>query len=252
MSQQTTPTGQTTSRQQDEIDHGKRLAEGDPEKVWGWGTAAGKLRAERRARLISCGADLKPGVRALEIGCGTGLFTTMFASTGASIVAVDLSDELLEYARARGISNATFLHKGFEECAVDGPFNAVIGSSVLHHLDLPVALPKILSLLRPGGIMSFAEPNMLNPQVALQKNVPWIKQCMGESPGETAFVSWRLASQLESYGFEMVEIVPFDLLHPMVPTPFIPAVQKIGRIIESMPILRGIAGSLYIRARKPN
>src|SRR3712207_6059544 len=70
-----------SSRASHEIEHGKKLSMGHPEDIWGWGSPAGKLRASRRAGLIARGAGLRPGVRALEIGCGTGLFTEMFAPT---------------------------------------------------------------------------------------------------------------------------------------------------------------------------
>ena len=238
-------------RLQHEIDHGKRLVQGNPEDIWGWGTPAGRLRAERRASLVATGAQLRSGMRALEIGCGTGLFTSKFAATGASITAVDLSSELIERARASAPPNVTFLHKDFEDCEVDGPFDAVIGSSILHHLDLARALPKIFALLAPGGTMCFAEPNMLNPQIALQKNIPWIKRRMGDSPDETAFFRWRLASQLRSAGFAILEVTPFDWLHPLVPSWLIGSVRQVGRVIESTPIVREFAGSLYIRARRP-
>jgi len=189
-------------------------------------------------------------MRALEIGCGTGLFTSKFAATGASITAVDLSSELIERAREGAPPNVTFLHKDFEDCDVDGPFDAVIGSSILHHLDMTRALPKILALLAPGGTMCFAEPNMLNPQIALQKNIPWIKRRMGDSPDETAFFRWRMASHLRSVGFASVEVVPFDWLHPLVPSWLMGSVRRVGRVIESTPVLREFAGSLYIRATR--
>ena len=75
-----------TQRAKNEIIHGEMLAQGDTEAIWGWETPAGRLRAERRAGLIAAGAGLRPGVRALEIGCGTGMFTAMFAQTGAQII----------------------------------------------------------------------------------------------------------------------------------------------------------------------
>lgn len=172
----------TKVRADREIAHGKKLARGDPELVWGWGTAAGKLRAARRAERIAAGGGLAPGISALEIGCGTGMFTEMFAQTGASLVAVDISANLLEKARGRSLpaNRVQFLEKRFEDCEAEGPFDAVIGSSVLHHLDLDVSLARIFALLKPGGVMSFAEPNMLNPQILLQK-----KSCLAETS------SWR-------------------------------------------------------------
>ncbi|MCX7681740.1 MAG: methyltransferase domain-containing protein, partial [Anaerolineae bacterium] len=111
-------------RAKHEIEHGRRLAQGDTERIWGWGTPAGQVRARRRAELIAAGARLGPGIYALEIGCGTGLFTEMFARTGATLVAVDISPDLLERAQRRGLpaGQVLFLAKRFEECEVEGPF----------------------------------------------------------------------------------------------------------------------------------
>jgi len=80
----------------------------------------------------------------------------MFAQSGASIVAVDISDDLLEMADKRGLpkERIAFLNKLFETCDVEGPFDAVIGSSILHHLDIGVSLKRIFDLLKPGGWMS--------------------------------------------------------------------------------------------------
>lgn len=240
-----------TARARREIEHGKKLSMGDAEATWGWSSPAGRLRAVRRAGLISQGAGLVPGVRVLEIGCGTGLFTEMFAASGAVVTAVDISEELLVQARARGIGNAHFLAKRFEECDVDGPFDAVIGSSVLHHLDMEPALSRIRALLAPGGVLCFAEPNMLNPQIAVQKNVPFVKRAMGDSPDETAFVRWRLRGVLARAGFDDIAITPFDWLHPATPAPLIGAVRALGRALEAIPLAREFAGSLVIRARRP-
>jgi 2-polyprenyl-3-methyl-5-hydroxy-6-metoxy-1,4-benzoquinol methylase len=118
-----------------EIAHAHRLIERDPELSWGWKSPAGQVRAQRRAQIIADGAALGPNQRVLEIGCGTGLFTEKFAESGCQVVAVDVSPDLLERARARGLSpgRVQFLEKRFEDCDVDGPFDAVIGSSVIHH-----------------------------------------------------------------------------------------------------------------------
>ena len=243
----------TVARADHEIAHGRKLAASDPEYVWGWGTPAGQWRAQRRGALIARGAGLQPGARALEVGCGTGLFTEMFARSGAEIVAVDISPDLLEYARTRGLpaGQVRFLEKRFEECDVDGPFDAVVGSSILHHLEMGPAVQRIFELLKPGGVMSFAEPNMLNPQIALQKTTPWIKEWVGESPDETAIVRWRFARLLAQAGFEQIRITPFDWLHPATPRPLIPAVRGLGSVLERLPLAREFAGSVLIVAQRP-
>lgn len=242
-----------SKRVEHEIEHGKRLAQVEPEIIWGWGTPAGRLRAERRAKLIANGAGLKSSVYALEIGCGTGLFTEMFVDTGAQLVAVDISADLLKKARARELikNKVQFLEKRFEDCDIDGPFDAIIGVSVLHHLDIEAALTKIYNMLKPGGFLSFTEPNMLNPQVMLQKNIPWIKERMGDSPDETAFIRRSFRKLLVKVGFENVEITPFDWLHPTTPKSLIPIVNRIGLMLENIPCIREFAGSLYIKAQRP-
>ena len=236
-----------------EVIHGKMIADRNPESIWGWKTPAGRARALRRAEWISASANLGPGRTVLEIGCGTGMFTEMFALSGARIVAVDISYDLIEIARSRGLPDkqVVFLQKRFEDCDVDGPFDAVIGSSVLHHLDIQEALAKIYELLKPGGIMSFAEPNMLNPQIMVQKNVPLIKARMGDSPDETAFFRRRIRHLLLKAGFAGVSILPCDWLHPATPASLIDIVAKAGRILEKLPVIREFAGSLYIRCHRP-
>jgi SAM-dependent methyltransferase len=242
-------TGKSSSRVANEVEHGKFLAAGSAEDIWGWGTPAGRLRAARRAALIMAGAQLGPATKAVEIGCGTGLFTEKFAQSGAEIVAVDLSPELLEIARKRNLPRVRFLEKSFEDCAVEGPFDAVVGSSVLHHLDLERTWGKIYSLLKPGGIMSFAEPNMLNPQIYCERH--FRRFFPQTSPDETAFVRWRLQLDLEHAGFHRVRITPFDWLHPHTPKVLIPAVSLMGKVAESIWPIREFAGSLSIRAIRP-
>jgi len=235
-------------RAENEIKHGEKLAVDHTELIWGWGTPAGRQRAARRAALISNGAGLRQGACALEIGCGTGMFTEMFAETGARLTAVDISGALLKKAKARGLprDRVIFLKERFEDCDVHGPFDAVIGSSVLHHLDLEHALQKIYMLLKPGGVMSFAEPNLLNPQVAIQLKFRRFFEYI--SPDETAFIHWKIKNRLEDVGFEDIQVRQFDWLHPSTPKPFIKAVKLAGTFFEHTPFIRQFAGSLYIKA----
>lgn len=239
------------SRAKNEIEHGKSLAAGDPELLWGWATAAGRVRAERRARLIAEAGQLSEGKRVLEIGCGSGMFTQIFSRSGANITAVDISPDLILRARARGLpaDKVSFIEKRFEDCDVDGPFDAVIGSSILHHLDLEQALGKILTLLKPGGVFSFAEPNMLNPQVFAERKFrrffPYV------SPDETAFIRWELKKYLSKAGYSQIRIRPFDWLHPAIPPGLIGFVSFTGKLLEKTPVLSEFAGSMLITAMRP-
>lgn len=242
-----------TDRAVQEIRHGRKLARDGAEAIWGWDTAAGRLRARRRGELISGKAGLHSGMKVLEIGCGTGLFTEIFAESGAAILAIDISVDLLDQALARKLppERVRFVAVPFEDPSICGPFDAIIGSSVLHHLDLAPALGRIFSLLSPGGVMVFTEPNMLNPQIMVQKNIPWLKERLGDSPDETAFFAPRLRRRLLVHGFADVEIIPFDWLHPLTPRAIIMPVLTFGTFLERLPIIKNFAGSLLITARRP-
>jgi len=241
-----------SQRAQHEINHGKLLVNGGAEDIWGWGTTAGKIRARRRAAWISNRAGLKPGTRVLEIGCGTGIFTEHFSRSGADILAVDISEDLLVYARQRNLpKTVSFVCSPFEGLSSDEPFDTIIGSSVLHHLDIEPALKHIFRLLKPGGIMAFAEPNMLNPQIMIQSHIPSLRIRMGLSPDETAFFRWRMQRWLANTGFTEIHITPRDWLHPATPPSWIQGVQKLETALEGFPLIREFAGSIYITAHRP-
>ena len=234
-----------------EIEHGALIAD-QAEAIWNWASPAGQQRARRRAELIVEAADLATGDCALELGCGTGLFTRTFARTGCRLVAIDVSPSLLDRATANGVDGrVTFRLDDAEQLSFDDEaFDVVVGSSVLHHLDIDRALGEIHRVLKPGGRVAFAEPNMMNPQIALQRKVAVFRRWADESPEETAFVRWKLAAQLGTAGFSGVRIEPFDFLHPAVPRPLIRIVQGVGGTLERLPGIREIAGSLLIRARR--
>ena len=178
----------------------------------------------------------------------------MFARTGTRIVPVDISGDLLAKARERSLppDRVLFLEKRFEDCELDGPFDAVVGSSVLHHLEVVESLNRIHALLKPGGVMCFAEPNLLSPQVFIERKFtflrPWLSYV---SPDETAFVRWRIAAALRCSGFEEEEVTPFDWLHPATPEWLIGTVSALEQFLERMPILREFSGSVLIRCRRP-
>jgi 2-polyprenyl-3-methyl-5-hydroxy-6-metoxy-1,4-benzoquinol methylase len=239
------------TRVQHEIEHGRRLASGDTEFLWGWETPAGRMRVEHRSSLIVEGANLKPGMVALEIGCGTGLFTSIFSRTGAKITALELVPELIEKAQRRSIPGATFITGRFEDCPGDSCFDAVIGNSVLHHLEVELSLRRIYQLLKPGARMSFAEPNMMNPQIALERKFHYLPIFDYVSPDETAFVRWRLRALLEEIGYADIRIKLFDWLHPHTPPRLVPAVKRISNVLERVPIIREISGCLAISAARP-
>ena len=132
----------------------------------------------------------------------------------------------------------------------DNTFDVVFGSSVLHHLDMQKAMVELFRVLKPGGRLVFAEPNMINPQILIQKNIPFIKKMLGDSPDETAIVRWKFKRLMKGIGYKSVKIFPYDFLHPITPKGLIPLVNGLGKIVEKIPVLKEIAGSVVIFGTK--
>lgn len=236
-----------------EIEHHRRIAD-EAEFIWNWESPSGRRRAERRADLFIERGGLAPGRRALELGCGTGVFLEKTAPSGATIHGLDLSEDLLVKARARlaGFANVTLDRGNAEQMLYPAAdFDTAYGSSVLHHLDLDAALREVHRVVRPGGRLVFAEPNILNPQVALMFHLKATKDYFGVSPDEMAFSRFRARSALLNAGFSDVRVVPMDFLHPATPEVWLEALARLGSLLERVPLVREIAGSLLIEARRP-
>ena len=239
---------------QREVNHDQKIKE-NAEFFWGWATLAGKLRTERMANIIINGIRNKGFSKVLEIGSGTGVFTEFFSKAGLDVYGIDISFDLLKKTKVKH-SNNRILNLSVADVENmpyrDGSFDAVIGVCVLHHLNIVPAIKEIERVVRKGGIILFSEPNMMNPQLILQKNVKFIKriQILGETEGETAFFKWQIRNLLKIMAFKEISIIPFDFLHPWTPKFLIPFVKKLGFCLEKTPLLKEIAGSLLIYAVK--
>ncbi len=104
------------------------------------------------------------GKRVLDIGCGQGDTSVFFALAGAEVHALDVSEKMVS------VTTALATHRGVGErvhaqvCRVedmkyaDDYFDLIFADGVLHHLDMPQAVPSIVRVMKPGGRGVFLEP----------------------------------------------------------------------------------------------
>ncbi|MDG4824669.1 class I SAM-dependent methyltransferase [Asanoa sp. WMMD1127] len=97
-----------------------------------------------------CG--LGPGARVLEIGAGSGLATGPLLAAGARVLAVEPGADLAEILTAEHAGDRLEVRVAdFETAEVDGPFDLAVAATSLHWLDPAVTIPKLGTLVRPGG-----------------------------------------------------------------------------------------------------
>jgi SAM-dependent methyltransferase len=104
-----------------------------------------------RARLFldfACSHLPESPARVLEVGCGQGELARALVERGFDVVAIDPE-----------APEGPILHRiGLEDFSAEGAFDAVVASVSLHHIhDLAGALDKIVSLLRPAGVLVLEE-----------------------------------------------------------------------------------------------
>jgi SAM-dependent methyltransferase len=242
----------TLERYEAERRQGERFAREDLEHAWGWSSPAGRVRAARRARFLIDATQLAPGVRCLELGCGTGEFTTRLADSGCDLTAIDISEASVRRCRERVGDRAEVVVGNIEtgEGLEGREFDAVVGVSVLHHVDVDACLNAIGPLVRVGGRLAFSEPNRANPQVWAERRFATLRRLRHVLPHETAFVARELAATFERHGFSVETAEPFEFLHAATPARLIDAVLRLERLLESTPA-RAIAGSVRVVAVAP-
>ncbi|HEY5713223.1 MAG TPA: methyltransferase domain-containing protein [Allosphingosinicella sp.] len=103
------------------------------------GNAALQLLAPQSGELI------------LDVGCGDGVLTERIAAVGAQVIGLDVSPEMVEAARARGI-DAFVADAEDMDLARFGQFDAVFSNAALHWmLDPDAVATGIFAAVKTGG-----------------------------------------------------------------------------------------------------
>ena len=85
----------------------------------------------------------------LDVGCGDGALSEAIAASGARVVGVDASEDLLRAARERGLDARQM---DGQALTFDGEFDAVFSNAALHWMTEPdKVIDGIKRALKPGG-----------------------------------------------------------------------------------------------------
>jgi SAM-dependent methyltransferase len=95
----------------------------------------------------------RPGLRALDLGAGTGKLTGKLTERGVDTVAVEPSVGMRKVLTHR-CRKATVLAGSAEEIALpDDSVDVVVAGQAFHWFDRDRALPEVARVLRPGGVL---------------------------------------------------------------------------------------------------
>ncbi|MEX0970618.1 MAG: class I SAM-dependent methyltransferase [Paracoccaceae bacterium] len=184
----------------------------DKAKFWNKiakGYAASKISdPEAYARkLAETQAILRPDMRMVEFGCGTGGTAIAHAPHVAHVQAVDLSQAMLDIAAGKiakaGISNIT-LQCAEIESAGFAPESAdiVLAMSLLHLLaDHNAALARIYTMLKPGGYFVSSTVCISKWNLPIRAALP-LMRLFGKAPLVRYFTPQGLLDDFAQAGFE--------------------------------------------------
>jgi dolichol-phosphate mannosyltransferase len=216
-------------------------------------TSPVKLRG--RAATVRHSFHVLPGQSILEIGAGSGLWTEHLAAMFRGendITAAVFNEDLAARARERRLPRTEVVH--VRDLAEDLPsesFDYIVGTAILCHDRYAENLGVLYSLLKPGGQLLFFEANLWNPQVLVKNAIPAIGRRAGQASCQIGMRRYRLLQETSRQGLVEVEVIPYDILHPSTPATLIPAVQSVAFVLEHIPGVRDLCGTLYIWGRRP-
>jgi trans-aconitate methyltransferase len=170
--------------------------------VWKYGSDVVSLLAPKAGECI------------LDLGCGTGHLTAQIAESGARVVGVDQSGEMIEAAR-KAYPKLKFEVADARELKFDEEFDAVFSNAVLHWIHEPVrVIEGVRRALRPGGrfVAEFGgKGNIEKMKRAFDDVRAHVK---GSTAGEINLWYYPSVSEyatlLEGNGFEVRFITLFD------------------------------------------
>src|SRR4029453_11141908 len=131
----------------------------------------------------------------LDLGCGPGIDGLKFVQAGIHYSGVDLSEEHVRLARAKGLDAS--VASGRDLPFADGAFPAVWTMSTLLHIpnaEIDAVLAEVVRVTSPGaplavGLWSGDDEEVLNPEDVAEPRRFYSRR--GDAPGRRVFVAPR-------------------------------------------------------------
>ena len=147
--------------------------------------------------VVSC-LEHVSGNSLLDLACGDGLMTAMFADKFERVVGVDASGAHIAEARLR-LPKAEFFECLIEDFETDEKFDAVFLLDILEHVIDPIAvLEKAASFLSPNGLLIAHVPNAIAINRRLAVLMGSLTSCHELSPFDIHIAGHRRTYELKT------------------------------------------------------
>jgi len=223
------------------------------EAYWRRYPATSPVKLRWRALTVRHAFHVLPGESIMELGAGTGLWTRHLSAVTRGenpITAVVFNEGFLHTSET--LPNVKYVWVSNLLQDLPGQrFDYIVGTAILCHNRYSENLEVLHRLLKPGGQLLFFEANYWNPQVLLKNLVPGLGRWGGNAPCEIGLRKHQIMHMATHQGFTHVEIIPYDIVHPLTPRFLIRTLQSVAFLLEHMPLVRDLCGTLYIWAKKP-
>jgi SAM-dependent methyltransferase len=184
----------------------------------GWGNAAAARRRDGWMRTLAWlrrHADFPhPPARLLELGCGNGLVSALFAAQGYRVAGIERSGEAVAWARAlfeaHGL-RGTFRQgdvRAMPACA-DNAFDVAIDGNCLHCLigrDRAACLAEVRRVVRAGGVFVVSTMCGEPKSAAARARFDPAARCLMEDgkPARALLEAAAIVAEVEAAGFRAV------------------------------------------------
>ena len=226
--------------------------ERDRERYWLCYPSTSPYKLKWRAIAVRHCFHVLPGETILELGAGSGLWTehlTAVLRGENPIVATVFNEEFAAPPPTRKLPNVRFQRVTNLADLPAESFDYVVGTAILCHDMYAHNLQAIYRLLKPGGQILFFEANYWNPQAIVKSALP--RRWVGQSSCHVAMRKYKLIRIASHQGFVEIDVIPYDIIHPLAPRFAISALQSLAFAVEHAPFIKELCGTLYIRAQKP-
>lgn len=106
---------------------------------------------------IAAYAGLEWGMKAVEIGCGTGQATKPILDRGCQVTAVEFGEQLAAFTREKfkQYRHLQVLHCEFEQFAEEeATVDLVYSATAFHWIKAEIGYPKVFRMLKPGAALA--------------------------------------------------------------------------------------------------